>query len=710
LAEKGRVELRWVSARPMTHWRAWVVLAAAGLLIVAAGARGFLIDHLYTEVVIPLSGSRADAKSHGGNAYIVNLSRYRLSRYSDSSAHPNRSPFVLTEDSRPLQAHTDLAEIRAGLGKFIHWHDVLLFSSSDGSDPFANGKDYVFSGKIPKLRWLVVLPYLDSIALIALALLFVLQQRFIGTDERALSRIGLPVLAMALAVSYAFQLYPISGRFGITPDSESYTWNADNPVRPIRPPAYAAFMGVVSDARQVGIEVRALGSQGKANQILTDQGSEALRRVVSAQKVFLAAALVAAFLALSTFLPMVLAAGLTLSVGYFLGKSGAAWIVARPFWEISALLLLCIAALALIWRLTTLSRAAVIAAGVVITLYPVVRMLLYVRLVPDSVDFIMSETLTMAAQLLLVACLCCFLYTRKALWLYFAAVAFALSVWMRPAAIFEFGMIGLAVVAVCVLRPRPSVLAMAGGLVLSGMFVYAPGLYKRITLGAEVESNPMMSWSLACFALEVAQPEDVKLMPNQTAVRFFNDAFTERKRRLDQEVARASGPAFGRLGLNMYLVALPVAQNIAGGHALSPAVTDLLYEFAVPIYKARARELMRIWLESFRFGVTDGTRLSEVQPLWWTLTGLLVLVCLVRRPVVVAGCIVLLGHFGHVLIASVFDAPIARYVHATEFMVVIGLCLVIAGAVAELASLRPELLRVSSRPKFRSADSTQKTP
>jgi hypothetical protein len=62
----------------------------------------------------------------------------------DTSETPHRSSLVLFEDARLLgPAHAMHATIRAdGGGCYSHWHDYLLFSTSDGSDPNRNGRCY----------------------------------------------------------------------------------------------------------------------------------------------------------------------------------------------------------------------------------------------------------------------------------------------------------------------------------------------------------------------------------------------------------------------------------------------------------------------------------------------------------------------------------------------------------------------------------------
>jgi hypothetical protein len=68
---------------------------------------------------------------------------------ADGVDHPRRSTAVLLEDGRPLgPAHAIHATIReSGGGAYSHWLGLLYFSSSDGSDPRANGREYVLEDR-----------------------------------------------------------------------------------------------------------------------------------------------------------------------------------------------------------------------------------------------------------------------------------------------------------------------------------------------------------------------------------------------------------------------------------------------------------------------------------------------------------------------------------------------------------------------------------
>ena len=69
---------------------------------------------------------------------------------ADSEAAPSRSPMMIYEDGKPLgPAHsTHAAIVKDGNGRFSHWEEQFIFSSSDNSDPNLNGRQY-WIGRLP---------------------------------------------------------------------------------------------------------------------------------------------------------------------------------------------------------------------------------------------------------------------------------------------------------------------------------------------------------------------------------------------------------------------------------------------------------------------------------------------------------------------------------------------------------------------------------
>lgn len=63
---------------------------------------------------------------------------------ADTATHPRRSQWILLENDLPLgPAHALHADIeQLGRGRYSHWNDSIIFSTSDNSDPRTNGRTY----------------------------------------------------------------------------------------------------------------------------------------------------------------------------------------------------------------------------------------------------------------------------------------------------------------------------------------------------------------------------------------------------------------------------------------------------------------------------------------------------------------------------------------------------------------------------------------
>ncbi len=82
-----------------------------------------------------------------GLAHRVSLPR--LAEAADSIEAAHRSSFLLCEGENALpEPHSMLDNIRRyGRGRYSHWGEYLYFSSSDGSDPNTNGREYALVRK-----------------------------------------------------------------------------------------------------------------------------------------------------------------------------------------------------------------------------------------------------------------------------------------------------------------------------------------------------------------------------------------------------------------------------------------------------------------------------------------------------------------------------------------------------------------------------------
>jgi SAM-dependent methyltransferase len=80
----------------------------------------------------------------GGHAFIFNVPK--LAACADSGENHMRSRVMIYENDRPLAiAHCTHADVRGhGGGRFSHWGNELIFSTSDNSDPNTNGRKYSY--------------------------------------------------------------------------------------------------------------------------------------------------------------------------------------------------------------------------------------------------------------------------------------------------------------------------------------------------------------------------------------------------------------------------------------------------------------------------------------------------------------------------------------------------------------------------------------
>jgi hypothetical protein len=67
-----------------------------------------------------------------------------VQKNADTTEAPQRSPYIVYEDDKPLgPAHSTKEEIELiGRGRFLHQGDIFVFSASDNSDPRTNGRSY----------------------------------------------------------------------------------------------------------------------------------------------------------------------------------------------------------------------------------------------------------------------------------------------------------------------------------------------------------------------------------------------------------------------------------------------------------------------------------------------------------------------------------------------------------------------------------------
>lgn len=128
---------------------------------------------------------------------------------SDSAQTPGASNLMIFEDGRalgpPHALHTEIREI--GGGRFSHWSDLIIFSTSDGTDPRSNGRAYSIRASAalkPQLQRLLT----ASVALSDILFLLLFRKNlFVVLRRRGAAVLaGTAVLVVLLAALSAFGL------------------------------------------------------------------------------------------------------------------------------------------------------------------------------------------------------------------------------------------------------------------------------------------------------------------------------------------------------------------------------------------------------------------------------------------------------------------------------------------------------------------------
>ena len=97
----------------------------------------------------------------------------------DGEGNPTASRLRLLENSKRLgPAHTLGVEISAeGNGRYSHWGNYVVFSSSDNSNPMTNGRSYMARYPVHLTPWGAVFGFIGPAVLLALARILYLVAR-----------------------------------------------------------------------------------------------------------------------------------------------------------------------------------------------------------------------------------------------------------------------------------------------------------------------------------------------------------------------------------------------------------------------------------------------------------------------------------------------------------------------------------------------------
>lgn len=322
---------------------------------------------------------------------------------------------------------------------------------------------------------------------------------------------------------------------------------------------------------------------------------------------------------------------------------------------------------------------------------------------PAELPTAISETLAQSLLFLMLGTVSILLSTRKSPLLVAISVLCGCMIATRSAAMYSLSVLGIASVVVVWRDRRQAVRPLVVSALALVLLYVGPSMYRQSVLGGG-DSLPQYADSRIAFALQVASREDVALLPEGDMRKFFLDAMDlkdkEDLRLIESMGGRDKTYGFSFLQPNMYRVAL----QLAGERGYNGSKrSELFLTIAEPILRKNLRKYLSMVAESYSFATTIETHLNFDQYLtFWTLVGtVLVLALISRGPHAVMALACLSAHLTHLLVVAAYDAPIPRYVHATELLVLVALVVGGGGVLSRLdewvkqyVASRQERLRV----------------
>ncbi len=661
-----------VTISPRILWPASLLLLSLSLLI--------YLNRLGRLTPYWGSGVIAGIQAEHGFAYMAPTHDPLL------SSHKGPSPAQLLEDGTPLAGpanalHDDIRTL--GKGRYSFWHECVYFSASDNADPRMNGRRYemryprmvgrlpayvlyaltvLFCGLAtsstvllmrkrrisleslwtPKVVWAVVLCAAFPIVVIALSRAFSSLSLLHGTLWRVIVPLNILLAWLlrkkfgalcpkkylaphfaALVVAYYLltAVAPNPAQWCRTeaplsawdacctaPDSASYYFGYY--VGSPRQPLYPWFIKLVTLGS--GFDPAAWAKVHPVNIAITDPGDPLLR--VGRVQIFL-----------------LLAAGLVSC-----------------------------------WFLMTLLRSP-LPAILFLFLYD------FLFFTAQELNLILTEDLVQTLVLLLMSVFLLFLWNARKSMLPLAGLLCGAIYLTRQAAGYTFLFLVAMILWALFVNWRTywrwallSILPLIALATIPDIY----GMIKTGQLGAAQE-NLQYQYRIT-YALQVAQPQDVGLMPDEESRQWLQSALARREMEHRSVDEMCKGDEYCRyvyyINNNLYKVALPMI----AGH---PKPAEFLMKIATPILATRRLDYLSFGIRFWVLGLTQPSgarfRCGFLDP--YFLYGLCFLAALwLRGRCGYAAAVMILAHLAHVGLTALFAAPIPRMVKASEFLAVVA--------------------------------------
>ena len=308
----------------------------------------------------------------------------------------------------------------------------------------------------------------------------------------------------------------------------------------------------------------------------------------------------------------------------------------------------------------------------------------------QEIDFILSEPLAQAWLFLILATFFAFLWKQWKLLLSLGGVFCAALYLTRPAGVYG-GVILAAMLLWALFHDwRKYWLTCLSAVILPAILVALPIFYTYTNTGS-LTPAPMYAHAKVAFALQVARPQDIDLMPDEKAREFLATALDEKA--IEDAKIKAANPdvneqVLNMLSSNIFQVAFPLASEML------PNISErsqLLIKVSTLLLAQHRLEYYLLGWNSFRYATTRmsmGRIIAYPYSFWITVFICLGVALFLRGWVGFCSVSLILSHLAHLVIVSLFDFPNTRYIWATEFLIFLALFILVLGLTQRVSTTR----------------------
>jgi hypothetical protein len=296
-------------------------------------------------------------------------------------------------------------------------------------------------------------------------------------------------------------------------------------------------------------------------------------------------------------------------------------------------------------------------------------------------SYILTETLNQTLVFLLIAVFLVFIWKRWR-WLIPCAGALCAALFLiRPASLYGGVFMAVMLIMALLWNWRAYWLPVLISIVLAGGLVSLPILYSYLKTG-NLMPTPTYALQLWAFAIEFAKPEDIAYMPDEVSRQLLTKVLvvkSEVNKTVKEQHDDETIQIWVSLARNKYRSPIYGVVNEVLPNGTSYERDSLRLKVSTILLKRHLAEYLQFGWNSFMVATNIQTRLKWPSGFWVTAAAILVLALIFRNWVGLSALTLTLAHLTHMVIVSLFDLPVVRYVWDTEFLVLLAVFLLAWG-------------------------------